>query len=127
MQSVMTAETKGELVTGIGLWGNGVLGVVLVGMFNAAIAVAAYGTYGLIVSQRVGIRTEKRPVEEALLNFSIEAVGGSTEQAGCAADENADRDQRLLDPQLPASDTRSHWGSVMFTDCADNELSVPMN
>ncbi|WP_176698198.1 hypothetical protein [Candidatus Nitrospira nitrosa] len=42
-------------------------------------AVATYGAYRQIVSRRVGIGTEKRLVEEALLNFVMEEVGRSTE------------------------------------------------
>ncbi|HMS83732.1 MAG TPA: hypothetical protein PKD12_08780 [Nitrospira sp.] len=100
--------------------------VMLVGMFNVSIAVAAYGTYGPIVSQHVGIRPEKRLVEEALLNFSMAVVGESIEQAGCVVGKNGDRDQRFLDPQLPASDKQNHWGPAKFTSRPNNELSVPM-
>ena len=100
-------------MTEIGTLGNGVLWVVLLGMLNVPMAVAEYGAYGQIVSQRVGIGIEKRPVEEALLNFSMEEVGRSTERAGCAVGKNEDRAQRLLDLQLPAFDKRNHWGSAI--------------
>lgn len=114
-------------MTGIGILGNGVFCVVLVGILNVSIAVAAYGTYGPIMNQRVGIRTEKRPVEEALLNFSIEEVSGGGLRSACASDRSADRDQRLLDPQLPASDKRKHWDPANFMNCTENESIVPMN
>lgn len=93
----------------------------LLGILNASVTVAKYGVYGPIVSQRVGMRTEKRPLEEALLNFSIEEVGRSTKRAGCAAGKSEDRAQRLLDPQLPASDKRNHWGPANFTNGAGKE------
>ncbi|CUS39327.1 hypothetical protein COMA1_70151 [Candidatus Nitrospira nitrosa] len=51
----------------------------LLGMLNVSMAVATYGAYRQIVSRRVGIGTEKRLVEEALLNFVMEEVGRSTE------------------------------------------------
>ena len=100
-------------MTEVGTLGNGGLWVVLLGMLNVSIAVATYGACRRIVSQRVGIGTEKRPVEEALLNFSMEEVGWSTERTGCAVGKNEDRAQRLLDPQLPAFDKRNHWGSAI--------------
>lgn len=114
-------------MTGISILGNGVFCVVLVAMLNVSVAIAAYGTYGPIMNQRIGIRAEKRPVEEALLTFSIEEVSEGSIRSGCASDRDADRDQRLLDPQLPASDKRKHWEPVNLMNCTDNESIVPMN
>ena len=90
-------------MTGVGLFGNGVLWIARMGMLNASVSVAKYETYGPIVSQRVWARAEKRMVEEALLNLRIEAAVDGIVPKGCGADLKLDRDRQLLDPQLPTS------------------------
>lgn len=112
---------------GIGILGNGLLWVVLLITLNASLAVAKSGTYGPIVSQRTWIRAEKRPVEEALLNFKIEAAVDGISPKGCHTDLKLDRDRRLLDPQLPASDKRKNLDPPTFILCAETEPVLPMN
>ena len=114
-------------MTGIGMLGNGVLWVVLLITLNASVAVAKYGTYGPIVPQRAWIRAEKRPVEEALLNFRIEAAVDSVVPKGCGATMQLDRDRRLLDPQLPASDKRNALDPSTSILCTEVEPVQPMN
>lgn len=114
-------------MTGIGLLGNGVLWVVLMGMLNASVAVAKYGTYGPIAPQRVWTRAEKRPVEEALLNFRIEAAVDGVIPKKCGTDLKLDRDRRLLDPQLRTSNKRKNSDRLDSMTCAEIEFVVPMN
>ncbi|MBX3349491.1 MAG: hypothetical protein KF747_12165 [Nitrospira sp.] len=85
-------------MTGIGMLGNGLLCVVPMGMLHTSITVAKSGTYGPIVSPRAWIRAEKRPAEEALLNFKIEAAVDGIVPKRCGADLKLDKDRRLLDP-----------------------------
>lgn len=112
---------------GIGIWGNGVLCVVLMGMLHASVAVAKSGTYGPLVHQRSWPRAEKRPVEEALLTFKIEAAVDGIVPKGCGADLKLHRDRRLLDPQLPASDKRNNLDPPTFIVCTEVEPVQPMN
>ncbi len=106
---------------------NAVLLVASMGILNTSVAVAKSGTYGPIVSQRTWIRAEKRPVEEALLNFKIEAAVDGMLPAGCHTDLTLGRDRRLLDPQLPASDKRKNLDPPTFIVCAETEPVLPMN
>jgi hypothetical protein len=101
--------------------------VVLVGLLNVSVAVAKSGTYGPIVPQRVWTRAEKRPVEEALLNFRIEAVAGDIVPKGCGADLKLDSDRRLLDPQLPTSNRRGNFDSLNSPTCTEIEPVSPLN
>lgn len=114
-------------MTGIGMLGNGVLWVVLPGMLNASVAVAKYGAYGPIVPQRVLTRAEKRPVEEALLNFNIEAVVDGVVPKGCGPDLKLNRDRRLLDPQLPTPNRRNNFDPLNSMSCTEIESVLPMN
>jgi len=114
-------------VTGVGLFGNGVLWIARMGMLNASVAVAKYETYGPIVSQRVWAQAEKRLVEEALLNLRIEAAVDSIVPKGCGADLKLDRDRRLLDPQLPTSNNRNNSDQLNSMTCTEIETAVPMN
>ncbi len=114
-------------MTGIGMLGNGVLWVVLLGMLNASVAVAKSGVYGPIMPQRVWTRAEKRPVEEALLNFKIEAAVDAIVPKVCGADLKLDRDRRLLDPQLPTSEKWNNLDPPTFIVCTEAEPVLPMN
>lgn len=113
-------------MTGIGILGNGLLWVVLLITLNASVAVAKYGTYGPIVPQRSLARAEKRPVEEALLNFRIEAAVDGTAPKGCGADLKLDRDRGLLDPQLPSANRQRQRNSQNFMTCTEVDSLLPM-
>lgn len=113
-------------MTGIGLLGNRVLWVVLLGMLNVSVAVAKSGAYGPIVPQRVWTRAEKRPVEEALLNFKIETAVDGIVPKVCGTHLKLDRDRRLLDPQLPISDKRNNFDPLNSMTCTEIESVSPM-
>lgn len=70
------------------MFGNGVLWVVLLITLNASMAVAKYETYGPIMPQRAWACAEKRPVEETLRNFKIEAAVDGIGPKGCHAEQN---------------------------------------
>ena len=127
VRSSRYGRRKGGKVTGIGMLGNGVLWIVLLGMLNASVAVAKSGVYGPIMTQRVWTRAEKRPVEEALLNFKIEAAVDAIVPKVCGADMELDRDRRLLDPQLPTSDTQNNLDAPTFIVCTEAEPVLPMD
>lgn len=112
-------------MTGIAVVGNGVLCVVLMGMLHTSVAVAKSGAYGLLAPQRSLTRAEKRPAEEALLNFKIEAAVDGPVQKGCGADLKLDRERRLLDPQLPIGDRRKQFDSQDFLTCTELDSRLP--
>lgn len=103
-------------MTGIGMLGSGVLWVVLLGIPNASVAVAKSGAYGPFVPQCAWAGAETRPVEEALLNFKIEAAVDGVVPKIRGADLKLDRDRRLLDPQLPNSNKRNNCDPAQFPD-----------
>lgn len=98
---------------------SGLLFAVLTGTLNASCGFAKYGS---VVSGHIATQAEKRPAEEALLNFRIEEVVEGVSLSSCAVGQKADRDQRLLDPQLPPSDKWSNVDPATSDQCQETDL-----
>jgi hypothetical protein len=105
---------------------SGYLFIVMNGIFDASGVFAAYGSYGSIVNARVVNQTGEISIEEALLNFRIEEIVG-TSPSSCAAERKLEREQRLLDPQLSASGKRSNADPASSVICKETESALRMN
>ncbi len=64
---------------------------------------------------------------EALLNFRIEEPAGRLSLADCIKDLKRMREERLLDPQLPAHDAMDKFDLLNLTACTETEGTVPLS
>lgn len=103
---------------------GGVLFVLMTGFLGASGAVAAYEP---IANLRVVHRAKRISAEEALLTFRIVEAVGRGSRLGCLVNQNLERDQRLLDPQLAASDKSRYANSVGPAACKEIKSTLPMN
>jgi hypothetical protein len=101
--------------------------VMLMGTLNTSVAVAKSGAYGPLLPQRAWAQAERMPVEEALLNFKIEAPVDGMVPKGCGAHLKPERDRRLLDPQLPTTNKQNNLDPSNSMRCTEIESVLPMN
>jgi len=86
----------------------------------------ALATQAPIVDESIVNQAERKPVEEALLNFRIEKLVERTLPAGCSVELKFESDQKQLDPQLSPSDKRNTSYLVSPDQCKEAESFLPL-
>ncbi len=86
----------------------------------------ALATQAPIVDESIVNQAERKPVEDALLNFRIEKLVERTLPAGCRVELKFGNDQKEVDPQLSPSAKKNTSYLVSPDQCKEAESFLPL-